>query len=307
MDVGVWLRDLGLQQYEAQFRKNDIDAEVLSDLTDPDLEKIGVSLGHRKRLLKAIAALAGPAAAQRAAATPIPPVVDAAERRQLTVMFCDLVGSTALSARLDPEDMREVVGSYHRCCANLVECNGGFVAKYMGDGVLAYFGYPQAHEHDAERAVQAGLSLVEATPKLKTVAGVPLHVRVGIATGLVVVGDLIGTGAAQEQAVVGETPNLAARLQALAEPNMVVIADSTRRLLGNLFELQDLGAKDLKGITGPARAWAALRASSVESRFEALHTTGLTTLVGREEEFEVAAAALVESEDRRRSSCIAVR
>ena len=152
---------------------------------------------------------------------------------------------------------------------------------------MAYFGYPHAHEHDAERAVQAGLALVEATPKLNTVAGVPLAVRVGIATGLVVVGDLIGAGAAQEQAVVGETPNLSARLQGIAEPNMVVIAEGTRNLIGNLFELEDLGAKDLRGISRPVRAWAALRPSSVESRFEALHTTGLTALVGREEEFEL--------------------
>ena len=202
-------------------------------------------------------------------------------------MFCDLVGSTALSARLDPEDLREVIGAYHRCCADLITEAGGFVAKYMGDGVLAYFGYPLAHEHDAEHAVQAGLALVEAAPKLTTAAGVPLQVRVGIATGLVVVGDLIGAGAAQEQAVVGETPNLAARLQALAEPGAVVIADGTRRLLGNLFELKDLGARDLKGIAGPARAWAALRARSVGSRFDALHTTGLTALVGREEESEL--------------------
>jgi len=213
---------------------------------------------------------------------------DAAERRHLTVMFCDLVGSTTLSARLDPEDLREIIGAYQRCCAVLVELNGGFVAKYMGDGVLAYFGYPQAHEDDAERAVRAGLALVEAVPKLTTAAGSPLQVRVGIATGLVVVGDLIGAGAAQEQAVVGETPNLAARLQAIAEPDTVVIAESTRKLLGNLFELQDLGARDLKGIAGPAaRAWAALRTSSVESRFDALHTTGLTPLVGREEEVEL--------------------
>ena len=182
--------------------------------------------------------------------------------------------------------MREVVGSYQRLCADLIAKAGGFVAKYMGDGVLAYFGYPQAHEHDAERAVQAGLVLAEAMPKLKTAAGVPLQVRVGIATGLVVVGDLIGSGEAQERGIVGETPNLAARLQALAEPNMVVIAEGTRRLLGDLFELGDLGPKDLKGIAWPVRAWAALRASSVESRFDALHTTGLTALVGREEEFE---------------------
>ena len=202
-------------------------------------------------------------------------------------MFCDLVGSTALSARLDPEDLREVIGAYHRCCADCVAEAGGFVAKYMGDGVLAYFGYPLAHEHDAEHAVRAGLALVEAAPQLTTAAGVPLQVRVGIATGLVVVGDLIGAGAAQEQAVVGETPNLAARLQALAEPGAVVIADGTRRLLGNLFELKDLGARDLKGIAGPARAWAALRARSVGSRFDALHTNGLTALVGREEESEL--------------------
>ena len=212
---------------------------------------------------------------------------DAAERRQLTVMFCDLVGSTALSGRLDPEDLRGIIGAYHRCCAELIERCGGFVAKYMGDGVLAYFGYPQAHEHDAERAVQAGLAIVEAAPKLVTIAGSPLQVRVGIATGLVVVGDVIGSGEAQERGIVGETPNLAARLQGIAEPNMVVIAEGTRRLLGNLFELEDLGAKDLKGIAGPVRAFAALRVSTVESRFDALHASGLTALVGREEEIEL--------------------
>ena len=287
MDVGGWLRSLGLSQYETLFRQNDIDAEVLSELTDGDLEKFGVSFGHRKRLLKAIASLGSTeTAAKPANPVPLQTFPDAAERRQLTVMFCDLVGSTAMSARLDPEDMREVVGSYQRLCADLIAKAGGFVAKYMGDGVLAYFGYPQAHEHDAERAVQAGLTLAEAMPKLKTAAGVPLQVRVGIATGLVVVGDLIGSGEAQERGIVGETPNLAARLQALAEPNMVVIAEGTRRLLGDLFELGDLGPKDLKGIAWPVRAWAALRASSVESRFDALHTTGLTALVGREEEFE---------------------
>jgi class 3 adenylate cyclase/predicted ATPase len=287
MDVGGWLRSLGLSQYETLFRQNDIDAEVLSELTDGDLEKFGVSFGHRKRLLKAIASLGSTeTAAKLANPVPLQTFPEAAERRQLTVMFCDLVGSTAMSARLDPEDMREVVGSYQRLCADLIAKAGGFVAKYMGDGLLAYFGYPQAHEHDAERAVQAGLALAEAMPKLKTAAGVPLQVRVGIATGLVVVGDLIGSGEAQERGIVGETPNLAARLQVLAEPNMVVIAEGTRRLLGDLFELGDLGPKDLKGIAWPVRAWAALRASSVESRFDALHTTGLTALVGREEEFE---------------------
>ena len=158
-------------------------------------------------------------------------------------MFCDLVGSTALSAKLDPEDLHGVIGAYHRCCAELIERNGGFVAKYMGDGVLAYFGYPQAHEDDAERAVRAGLAIVEAAPKLVTAAGSPLHVRIGIATGLVVVGDLVGSGEAQERGVVGETPNLAARLQGIAEPDEVVIADGTRRLLGDLFELRISGRR----------------------------------------------------------------
>src|SRR5580692_4204672 len=167
MDIAVWLRDLGLQQYDALFRENDIDAEVLSDLTDADLEKIGVSLGHRKRLLKAVAALASPAA-PLPAATPIPPVADAAERRRLTVMFSDLVGSTALSARMDPEDLREVISAYHKCVAEVVRRFGGFVAQYLGDGVLVYFGYPQAHEHDTERAVRAGLELIAAVSALKT-------------------------------------------------------------------------------------------------------------------------------------------
>jgi class 3 adenylate cyclase len=284
MDVAVWLRGLGLQQYEAQFRENDIDAEVLSDLTDRDLEKIGVSLGHRKRLLKAIAALAGPGAAPRAAATPIPPVADAAERRQLTVMFSDLVGSTALSARLDPEDMREVIRTYQDACSGAVARYDGFVAKFMGDGVLSYFGFPRAHEDDAERAVRAGLEVSAVIPKLETRANQNLKVRVGIATGIVVVGDLVGQGSAQEQAVVGETPNLAARLQALAEPGAVVIAESTRRLLGGAFELEPLGPQTLKGFDAPVPAWAVLRETENVSRFEASRTQSLTSLVGREHE-----------------------
>ena len=292
MEIDGWLRGIGLEQYAQTFRENGIDLSVLPDLTDQDLEKLGVLLGHRRKLLRAIADLkaiekSAPAVAVAAAPPAAPRPLDTAERRQLTVMFCDLVGSTALSARLDPEDMREIVGAYHRCCADLITRAGGFVAKYMGDGVLAYFGYPQAHEHDAERAVRAGLNLVEAVPKLSTAAGSPLQVRIGIATGLVVVGDLIGLGEAQERGIVGETPNLAARLQGIAEPNMVVIALGTRKLLGNLFELKDLGAQDLKGIAGPVRAWAALRAGSAEGRFEALHAAGLTALVGREEEAEL--------------------
>jgi class 3 adenylate cyclase len=286
LSIAEWLASLGMAEYTERFAKDHIDLDVLGELTDQDFDRLGVSVGHRRRMLKAIRERGGSALVTPPVAPTGPQV--SAERRQLTVMFCDLVGSTELSGRLDPEDMRAVISAYHRCCTELIERNGGFVAKYMGDGALAYFGYPQAHEHDAERAVRAGLALIEAMPKLKTAAaGTTLQVRVGIATGLVVVGDLIGSGEAQERGIVGETPNLAARLQGIAEPNMVIIADSTRRLVGNLFELDDLGPTDLKGIAGPSRAWAVLRASSVESRFEALHATGLTTLVGREEETEL--------------------
>jgi class 3 adenylate cyclase len=291
-EIRNWLESIGLGQYADAFEANDIDMELLRKVDDQTLKDIGMSsAGHRLRVRSAIAELS-PSAAPRSSAGGSSSTTEGsratAERRQLTVMFCDLVGSTALSAQLDPEDMRDVIGTYHRWCTELIERNGGFVAKYMGDGVLAYFGYPQAHEHDAERAVRAGLALAEAIAKLETaIVQTSLQVRVGIATGLVVVGDLIGSGEAQERGIVGETPNLAARLQAIAEPNMVVIAEGTRRLLGNLFELQDLGAKDLKGIAGPAQAWRALRPSSVESRFEALHEAGLTALIGREEESEL--------------------
>jgi class 3 adenylate cyclase/predicted ATPase len=288
MDVGAWLRSLGLAQYEAAFREHAIDREVLPELSENDLEKLGLPLGHRKRLLKAIAVLGSQAATSSGdASIPLGPASrDTAERRQLTVMLCDLVGSTALSARLDPEDVREIIGAYHRCCAEQVTKAGGFVAKYMGDGVLAYFGYPQAHEDDAERAVRGALSLIAAVPMLRTGRDAALQARIGIATGLVVVGDLIGEGDAQERGVVGDTPNLAARLLGIAEPNTVVIAEGTRRLLGDLFELEDLGPRDLKGIGGRVRAWAALRPSSIESRFEAMHGSGVTALVGRDEESE---------------------
>ena len=286
MDVAVWLRSLGLSRYEAVFSDNSIDADILPDLTDGDLAQLGVNLGDRKRLLKAIASLGSTETAAKPA-TPVPPQTspEVAERRQLTVMFCDLVGSTAMSARLDPEDMREIIGAYHRCCARPIESNGGFIAKYMGDGVLVYFGYPHAHEDDAERAVRAGLELTAAVTALK--ASAPLQTRVGIATGLVVVGDLIGSGEAQERGIVGETPNLAARLQGIADPNTIVIAEATRNLLGSLFELDEVGPKDLKGIAGPVRAFVALRPRSVESRFEALHASVLTALVGREEQLEL--------------------
>ena len=284
--IADWLERLGMSEYADRFVDNKIDVSVLPHLTDQDLKDIGIPLGHRRKILAAINQ--GTASTQ--------PIAEATrgveqktqrapERRQITVLFSDLVGSTALSERMDAEDLREVISTYQKCVAEIVHRFDGFVAKYMGDGVLVYFGYPEAHEDDPERAVRAGLEMVAAVGGLKT--HVSLEARVGIATGLVVVGDLIGSGAAEEQAIVGKTPNLAARLQGIAAPNMVVIAEGTRKLVGNLFELDDLGAKDLKGIAGPERAWAVLRPSSLESRFEALHASGLTDLVGRQEELDL--------------------
>jgi class 3 adenylate cyclase len=287
-----WLKQLGMSEYTERFVENHIDESIIRELTDQDLKDLRVgSLGHRRKLLRAIQELGETATTLTTTKSELvaPTALiaqHAAERRQLTVMFCDLVGSTALSARLDPEDLRAIISTYHCCCTEVVERNGGFVAKYMGDGVLAYFGYPRAHEHDAERAVRTALKLVEAVPKLATSAGSPLQVRVGIATGLVVVGDLIGTGAAQEQAVVGETPNLAARLQALAEPSAVVIGSSTRRLIGGLFEYRDLGTVVLKGFGEKIPAWQVLGAGAAESRVEALRGT-TTPLVGRDEEIDL--------------------
>ena len=301
MDVAELLRGLGLDQYVPAFRANDIDEEVLRRLTGEDLRELGVtSIGHRRRLLDAIAALC----TAEALPTPIPPIAPyggsphpnppplagegrvgaEAERRQLTVMFCDLVGSTPLSVRFDPEDLREIVGAYHRCVADTVGRFAGFVAKYMGDGVLVYFGYPQAHEDDAERAVRAGLAVIDAIGSLATPER--LNVRLGVAGGLVVVGDLIGSGAAQERGVVGGTPNLAARLQGLAAPNTLVIGEATRRQVGGLFDLADLGPQALAGFAEPQPAWRVIRESGVLSRFEALRS-GETPLVGRDEEVEL--------------------
>jgi class 3 adenylate cyclase/predicted ATPase len=277
VDIAEWLHRLGLARYVGVFRDNAIDLEILPELTEADLEKLGVLLGDRKRMLRVITMLPADVPEATVTAVPFPAV---AERRQLTVMFCDLVGSTALSARLDPEDLRGIIGAYHRCVAEIVEGFGGFVARYMGDGVLVYFGYPQAHEDDAERATLCGLALVERMPKLDKAE--ELRARVGIATGLVVVG-----GEVVEHDVAGDTPNLAARLQALAEPNSVVIAASTRRLTGDLFEYRDLGEIELKGIAAPVPAWQALRPSAVASRFEALRGSALTPLVGRDEEIDL--------------------
>ena len=307
-EIADWLQKLGLGQYAHRFVENDIDFRVLPDLTDQDLKDLGVtSLGHRRLLLRAIieskAAEKGPTTAAAELTSPVK--ADAAERRQVTVMFSDLVGSTALSTRLDPEDLREVISAYQKCVAETVRRFDGFVAKYMGDGVLVYFGYPQAHEDDAERAVRAGLELVASVGALKTHA--PLQTRVGLATGLVVVGDLIGSGASQEQAIVGETPNLAARLQSIAEPNSVVIAESTRKLVGNLFELEDLGRT---GTQGYCRAGASLGGTATGFSRKPLRCSPRERPYGAcraGRRTRTAAAALVESEERRRASGVAVR
>jgi class 3 adenylate cyclase len=282
--IADWLKKLGLSEYSERFAEADIDFDVLRKLTDQDFERLGVSVGHRRRMLSAIRNHGGAIteAPQFTATSPAP--VDSAERRQLTVMLCNLVGSTALSARLDPKDLRRTINTYHRCCTKLIARNGGFVAKYMGDGVLAYFGYPHAHEHDAERAVRAGLALTGAVPKLATTPGSSLQVRVGIATGLVVVGDLTTAGA--EQAVVGETFSLVAGLPSLAEPSTVVISSSTRRLTGGLFEYRDLSSARISGFGEKLQAFQVVGVSNTESRFEALRGAA-TPLVGRNEETDL--------------------
>jgi len=260
VDVAAWLRGLGLERYVQAFLDAEITPEVLAQLTEVDLRELGLPLGPRKIVLTAIPALAGPPTCppEMAREEAGRQVTSEAERRQLTVMFCDLVGSTALSGRLDPEEMQEVLRAYQNTVAGEIARYGGHLAKFLGDGVLAYFGWPQAHEDDAERAVQVGLAIIGVVPRLSTPAGEPLAARVGIATGLVVVGALVGEGAAREEAVVGETPNLAARLQEAATPGAVVIADGTRRLLGELFELRELGATRLKGFARPVRGFQIL-------------------------------------------------
>lgn len=279
MDIGEWLRSLGLQSYEQTFRDNGIDLEILPHLTVEDLKEIGVqAVGHRRKLLDAIGLLPADPAAALAPAS--------AERRQLTLMFVDLVGSTDLSRRVDPEELREILRAYQNTVAGEIARLEGHVAKFLGDGVLAYFGWPRASEDAAERAVKAGLAVANAVGGMSAGAE-HLLARVGLATGLVVVGDLIGEGAAKEEAVSGETPNLAARLQQVAEPGTVVIADSTRRLVGDLFEFVELGSLQLKGFAEPVQAWRVIGEGRAESRFEALHGAHITPLVGRSEELDL--------------------
>ena len=277
MDVGTWLEGLGLGRYKAVFRNNEIDADVLTELTEQHLKDFGISLGHRLKILRAIRD-------QRAAETK---PQDAADRRQITVMFCDLVDSTALTALFDPEDMGDLIRDFQGAVAGAVARFDGHVAKWLGDGASIYFGYPRAHEDDAERATRASLALIEALGELRRERGVELAVRIGISTGLVVVGELIGEGDARERGVVGDTPNLASRLQALAEPDTIVVSESTRRLLGRAFELKALGLQELKGFKDPVPAWTILGEIENVSRFEASRSENLTEFVGREHEVAV--------------------
>jgi class 3 adenylate cyclase len=289
-NVREWLEANGFARFADTFEENEIDGEALVELTEEHLKDFGIALGPRLKLLKAIELLRrasneeAPAPVQTRKPGSLGQRVPEAERRQLTVLFCDLVGSTELATQLDPEDLRELMRTYQAACAEVIGRFEGHLAKYLGDGVVAYFGWPQAHEDDAERAVRAGLVLVETISRIEAAADQRLSARLGIATGVTVVGDLIGEGAAREEAVVGETPNLAARLQTLAAPGSVVISQTTRRLLGGLFELEDLGPQRLKGFAEPLAAWRVKGEGQAEGRFEARQTAGLTPLVGRDEE-----------------------
>lgn len=284
-NIAQWLEEHGLGQYAQAFADNAVDLETVPHLSEADLIELGLPLGHRRKLQAALAGLVTDAGASRPASPPDKdhaPIAPDAERRQLTVLFCDLAGSTELSARLDPEDMRELLLAYQEACSRVIARYDGYIAKFMGDGVYAYFGYPTAHEDDAERAITAGLGIVDAVTALEH----DLAVRIGVATGNVAVGDLIGEGASEEANVVGEAPNLAARLQAIAEPNTIVIGAATHRLAGGMFETVDLGAQNLKGFSDPVGAWRVLRASTSESRFQATRGEHLTDLIGREEELD---------------------
>jgi class 3 adenylate cyclase/predicted ATPase len=288
-DIGEWLDGLGLGRYAEAFAENEIDLHSLPHITEEDLKEIGVALGPRRKLLAVIAELGdsdGPATADERLGERYASAE--AERRQLTVMFVDLVGSTALAERLDPEDLRKVIRAYQETCAASINRFDGHVAKFIGDGVLAYFGYPQAHEDDARRAVSAGLGIVEGLAALNRSHadgnGIELSVRVGIHTGLVVAGEMGGGETREAEAIVGETPNVAARLEGLAEPNTVAISAATERLVDGLFECDDLGPQTLKGVSEPVRVFRVGGESAAPSRFEAAVERGLTPLIGREEE-----------------------
>jgi class 3 adenylate cyclase len=294
MELEAWLRMLNLSQYEAVFQENSVTADLLPSLTAEDLKDLGITaVGHRRRLLDAIAALRADAppslSADERVQTDQPYHFESsptAERRHITVMFCDVVDFTRLSSRLDPEDLSGVIRRYQACVANTIQRFGGFIARYVGDGVLIYFGWPLAREDDAERAVRAALAVI-AENRQAHIGSEGLRLRIGIATGLVVIGEQIGTGEARQQTAIGETPNLAARLQSLAGDDGVVIDAATRIQIGGLFDCSDLGLLELKGIPGRVQVWQVLKEAAVSSRFEALRSAALAPLVGRDEELEL--------------------
>jgi class 3 adenylate cyclase len=281
-----WLRQIGLERYAQVFAENDVDLEALRFLTEGDLEKLGISLGHRKKLLNAMAELMGQVPAAQSIRQGLPTVESVstqAERRQLTVLFCDLVGSTALAQKLDPEQLRDLMQAYQRACSQAIARYEGHVAQYLGDGLVVYFGWPRAHEDDAVRAIRAGLEAVEAVATLTSSA--PIRARVGIHTGVVVVGKTEHQDASVPNAAVGDTPNIAARLQALADPGGVVVSERTRVLAGGLFDYVELGAPALKGVSETLRLFRVAGTRVIESRFDASRSgVALTPLVGREEE-----------------------
>jgi len=290
-DIAQWLEGLGLSQYAQVFEDNAVSLEVLPHLTEDDLKELGLALGHRRILQAAIKKHT-----EEPLSTSVKPhstsnqtSTQEAERRHLTVLFCDLARSTELSSRLDPEDMREVLRAYQAACSGVIDRYEGFIAKFMGDGIYVYFGYPTAHEDDAERAISAGLGIIEemSAMDIPQQAGLNLAVRIGVATGDVAVGDLIGKGASEEANVVGEAPNLAARMQAIAEPNSIVIGAETHDLVQGLFETKALGEQDLKGFMDPVATWRVLKGRPNDSRFQATRGTYLTDLVGRDEELEI--------------------
>ncbi|MCB1231846.1 MAG: AAA family ATPase, partial [Verrucomicrobiae bacterium] len=278
-----WLKANDLAEYEALLVENEVDLKALRVLSEDDLKELGLPFGPRKRFLNAIAELKSSDALRITELEKPTPNAPTGERRHLTVMFCDLVGSTTLSERLDPEELHLLIKSYYKTCTDVVLRYEGYVANYLGDGLLIYFGWPTAHEDAAERGVRSALEMVEAVKSIQ--AAEPLVVRIGLATGSVVVGEASRDGKLETGLVVGEIPNLAARLQSLAGPDEIVIAPSTQRLLGNAFSLTSLGTHPLKGIAEPVEVWRVDEARRTEGRFKAAHAeTELSPLIGRSEE-----------------------
>ena len=281
LETEQWLSPLGLQKYAQVFVDNDIGPDIIGELTDADLKELGVTLGDRKRLRNALADLQSGSGDRPAASLNDS---EEAERRHLTVMFCDLVGSTALSAHYDPEDLSEIVRTYQDTCAGIVSRYEGYIAQYLGDGILVYFGYPRAHEDDAERALRTGLEIIERIQELTLRPELKLSTRIGIATGVVLVGKITGEASTKDQVVLGETPNLAARLQGLAEPNQLVIADDTHHLCGELFEYRNMGSQQIKGFSDPVTAYVVIGESASENRFAARSAHHMLPIVGRDQE-----------------------